>query len=784
MTGTGKALLAALEHLEAGRLSKTEALCSRILKTAPRQADAWRLAGLAAAKAGRMAEAHERLGMAVRCAPDRNNLRLNHAAALAASGLPSADALRLTLALEPARDDLWAALAAAAAREEGTAATIGPWRALAGLRPTDGDLRRNLGVALHETGRLREAMAAYGEAIRLSPFRAEAYFNRANALRDTGDQRSAARAYRVALALAPASAGAARNLGLVLLPADPRAAAAAFRIAARVEPERVDAAFDVATALLASGDPGGALAVFDETLGRHPERPDGHNGRALALRDLGRSGDHATARALALDPGMAEAWVNRAQGWLELGRPSAAGIGSRRALRLRPGYPAAVDLLARSLHASGHPERALAVLRRMVALTPILPRGLHSNLLLIQQSDPCADSGSLLAEHRRWNRLHTPPPGARISPAPRRAATKPLRIGYLSADFYTHSVATFFEPLLAAHDRRTVHTICYAAVRRPDPTTTRLRALADEWRDVAGLGDEALAALIRADGIDALIDLGGHTGESRLGVLAMAPAPVRLTALGYPGTTGLSLEGRMIDPIIEPPDSQHRSSEPLIHLPDGFLCYRPPDDAPAPQRRNGNSGAVTFGSFNTLGKLTGSVIAVWADVLSAVPDSRLLLKSPGLGDPAVSEDLRRRFASHGVASDRIDLVGWTASRADHLALYGRIDIGLDPFPYNGTTTTCEAMWMGVPVVALAGDRHAARVGMALLTRVGLTDLIATDPSDYRRIAASLATDAPRRAALRLELRDRMRDGPLGDAAGLARAVEAACRRLLEAAPLS
>ncbi|MCG5240364.1 tetratricopeptide repeat protein [Azospirillum doebereinerae] len=784
MAAIGKALLAALEHLEAGRLSKTETLCRRILSAAPKQADAWHLAGLAAARAGRLAEARKRLATAVRHAPDRNDLRLNHVTALAASGMPSADALRLTLALEPARDDLWAALAAAAAHEEGTAATVGPWRALAGLRPADGTLRYNFGVALHEAGHLHKAVTAYREATRLSPFLEEAHFNHANALRDLGDRRAAALAYRAALAIAPASPGAARNLGLLLMPTDPRAATAAFRIAARVEPERVGGALDVATALLASGDPAGALTAFDEALARHPECSVGHNGRALALRDLGRSGDPATARALALDPGMAEAWVNRAQGWLDLGRPSDAGIGSRRALRLRSDYPAALDLLARSLHASGHPERAMMVLRRMIAVTPALPPALHSNRLLIQQSDPASDWRVLLAEHRRWNQLHAPPPGTRPLPSRREASGKLLRIGYLSADFRAHSVMAFFESLLAAHDRRVVHTVCYAAARRPDPTTVRLQALADEWRDVAGLGDEALAALIRADGIDALIDLGGHTGGNRLGVLALAPAPVRLTAIGYPGTTGLPLEGRLADPIIEPPDSRDRSSEGPVYLPDGFLRYRPPEDAPEPQPRSGQGTTVTFGSFNALGKLTRAVVEAWAGILSAVPDSRLLLKSSGLGDPAVREDLRARFIAHGVAPDRLEFLGWTANRADHLALYSRIDVGLDPFPYNGTTTTCEALWMGVPVVTLAGGRHAARVGVALLTRVGLTDLIAPTLQDYREIAASLAADAPRRAELRLELRRRMRDGPLGDAAGLARAVEAACLHLLEAAPCS
>lgn len=779
MASIGEALLAALDHLEAGRLAEAESLCRRILEADPARADAWHLAGLAAVRAGRMDQACNHFATAVHHAPDRNDLRLNHAAALARLGRPQVGALRLALALEPASGGLWLALAGATTREEGLAASVGPWRVLARLRSDEASIHCSLGIVLHECGRLSDAAAAYGEAARRDPLLDHAHFNRGNALRDLGDRPGAARAYRAASAIAPADAAAARNLGHLLLRVDPQAAAAALRIAARAEPEQAAGAFDLVAALLAADRPAEALAIADTALTRHSGQADGHNGRGLALQALGRPGEAAAAleRALALDPGMAGAWVNRAQSRLDRGLPGAAAADARRALRLRPDYPAALDMLARALHESGHSELAVGLLRRAQALSPALPRVLHSNLLFIRQSDPSADSATLLAEHRRWARLHAPPPGPRVLAAARTEPARRLRIGYLSADFREHSVASFFEPLLAARDPRTVHAVCYAAVPRPDGTTARLRTLADGWRDVTGLGDEALAGLIRADSIDALIDLGGHTGDSRLGVLALAPAPVRLTMLGYPGTTGLALEGRLTDPLIEPPTAQAFSSELPLPLSNGFLCYSPPDRAPDPQRRDGR-GPVVFGSFNALGKLTPAVIAAWGAILRAVPGSRLLLKSRGLGDPAVAQGLRARFAGQGIAADRLDLLGWTAGRTDHLALYGSVDIGLDPFPYNGTTTTCEAMWMGVPVVTLAGDRPAARVGMALLTRAGLPDLVATDPETYRRIATDLAADAQRRAGLRPTLRHCMSNGPLGDVVGLAQAVEGICRRLL------
>lgn len=778
MAGIEKALRITLDHLESGRLTEAEILCRRILKVAPTLADGWLLAGLTAARSGRMAQACDHFATAVRQSPRRSDLRLNHAAALGGLGLPQAGALRRALALEPASGELWVALAKATTREAGFAASLGPWSVLARLWPEDAAHLCNLAVVLHECGRLGEAAAAYREAIRRDPFLDAVHFNQGNALRDLGDGPAAVRSYRAALAVEPAGAAAARNLGLLLLPADPQAAVAALRIAARGEPQRTDWAVDLAAALLAADRPADALATVEAALVRDPGQAAGHNGRALALRALGRTEEATAALNLALshDPTLAEAWVNRAQNLLDRGMPSAAAADAGRALRLRPDYLAAWDALARSRYDSGQPELAMALLRRAAAVAPALPRTVHSNLLLIRQSDPAADSAGLLAEHRRWVRLHSPPARPHLFPT---AGTEPgrrLRIGYLSADFREHSVAAFFEPLLAAHDRRSVQVVCYAAVHRPDATTARLRGLADGWRDVAGLGDGMLADLVRADGIDVLIDLGGHTGDSRLGVLALAPAPARLTMLGYPGTTGLALEGRLTDPIVEPPGTQAGSSEPLYPLPNGFLCYGPPEGAPDPQPRDG-SAPVTFGSFNALGKLTPAVIATWGAILSAVTDSRLLLKSRALDDPAVAEAVRARFAGHGVEGDRLDLLGWSDVRTDHLALYGTVDIGLDPFPYNGTTTTCEAMWMGVPVVTLAGSRPAARVGMALLTRTGLTDLIATDLNSYHLIAVDLARDAGRRALLRSTLRERMRLGPLGDSTGLARSVEEVCRRL-------
>jgi predicted O-linked N-acetylglucosamine transferase (SPINDLY family) len=355
-----------------------------------------------------------------------------------------------------------------------------------------------------------------------------------------------------------------------------------------------------------------------------------------------------------------------------------------------------------------------------------------------------------------------------------------LRIGYVSPDFWRHSCAHYVLPLFAGHDHNRYQIICYSDVRQPDSFTRRLQACADLWHDTYGLKDEALVELIRRDEVDILVDLNGHFAGTRLLAFARKPAPVQVTWLGYPNTTGLTtIDYRLVDPVTDPPgeaDAYH--SEALVRLSTGFLCYTPvpeaPEPAPAPCLEK---GYVTFGSFNNMAKVTPEVIALWAAILQRVPTARLVLKSRQLDDAGT----RRRFAAllhaHGIAEERFDLLPWSLRPDDHMGAYHGLDIALDPFPYNGTTTTCEALWMGVPVLSLMGDRHAGRVGASLLTTLGLSDWIATDPADYVDRAARLAADPAGLAELHRTLRARLVDSPLFNAAAFARMVEAAYRAM-------
>jgi predicted O-linked N-acetylglucosamine transferase (SPINDLY family) len=374
-----------------------------------------------------------------------------------------------------------------------------------------------------------------------------------------------------------------------------------------------------------------------------------------------------------------------------------------------------------------------------------------------------------------------------------RGAERRLRVGYVSPDFRSHSVAHFLEPLLRRHDRNAVEVFCYAEVNWPDARTECFKQLADHWLLTVGMSDEEVAERIRRDRIDILVDLAGHTAsghaaKSRLLVFARKPAPVQMTWLGYPNTTGLkAIDYRMVDEVTDPVgEADAFASETLVRLSGGFLCYGGDDGPPAPGPVPSlTTGTVTFGSFNSPPKLSPATLDAWAQVLARLPEARLLLKGKPFADAATRALYHDRLAERGVGPERVELAPWLPEQA-HLALYDRLDIALDPFPYNGTTTTCQALWMGVPVVALRGDRHASRVGASLLTQIGLPELIADSIGAYVEIAVALAGDPARLADLRHSLRRRMLASSLCDAAGFARKTEhtyrTMWRRWCEASP--
>jgi predicted O-linked N-acetylglucosamine transferase (SPINDLY family) len=450
------------------------------------------------------------------------------------------------------------------------------------------------------------------------------------------------------------------------------------------------------------------------------------------------------------------------------------------AVELKPDFAAALNNLGGALNHRGLHREALACYSRSMAADSAMMSA-HSNYLYSMHFDPEFSAATIYEAHRAWEQLHAAP--LKVFQQPHgnlRQPDRKLRIGYVSADFRDHPVGRFFFPLLALHDPAHFEIFCYSNDSGSDHLTRQLQHHAKVWREIGRMSDERAARLIRDDQIDILVDLAGHTAGNRLAVFAYKPAPVQVTWLGYPDTTGLSsIDYRLTDIHADPPGLTEKfHTEQLVRLPETFLCYRPDDEnfpiGPAPALAR---SYVTFGSFNTLAKINRALVERWAQILRQVPGSHFLFKTKYLGDPSARQHLLDLFDGCDIPADRLEFRSGTPSHVEHLQQYADVDIALDTFPYHGTTTTCEALWMGVPVVTLVGDRHQCRVGQSLLSNVGLPELAGSTPEEYVRIAVDLARSIPRLSQLRSGLRERMRNSPLMDAAGFARNVEAAYRQM-------
>ena len=414
----------------------------------------------------------------------------------------------------------------------------------------------------------------------------------------------------------------------------------------------------------------------------------------------------------------------------------------------------------------------------LVALDPEYAEG-HSSLVQALHYSPELDSDTVSGEARRWYDMHAAALGAQARAYENsRDPDRRLRVGYVSADFRSHPVGWFFAPVFEHHDRKRFEVFCYSGVAHPDDFTETFRRQAECWRETLGDNDEKLAERIRADAIDILIDLSGHTRGHRLLTFARQPAPVQVTAGGHYDTTGMdAIDYLIADRFHAPEGAERYFSETLIRMPHDYICYEPPAYAPdvsgPPSLRR---GYMTFGCYNNLSKLNDDVIALWAKILQALPTSRLRLQTRELNDAPTAERILDLFAERGIARERLHLLGGVPHR-ELLDAYGEIDIALDPFPYSGGLTTLEALWMGVPVVTLTGQTFCGRHSTSHLNNVGLSELVTATAADYVATAVALTQDTDRLTTLRRGLRAQMATSPLCDAKGYTRALEAAYREM-------
>lgn len=526
-----------------------------------------------------------------------------------------------------------------------------------------------------------------------------------------------------------------------------------------------------ALALLAAGRPAEAEAHFRHAVLLQPDFVEGWENLAYCLKTQDRLADAIACheRVAALRPNYAPGWYNYGLTLSLAGRSAEALACHDRALAADPKFALGRFGRAQAFHQLHRMPEAVADYRKFLAVHPRHHEA-RSYLLFALHSIEGVSRHELYAEHVAYGRSVGGKPAQvlRNSPEPGRR----LRIAFLSPDLRTHSVAYFLEPLVAHLDRSAFEVGLYHDHFREDEVTACLRERADIWRNFIGQPGEAVEAAIRADAPDILVDLAGHTGmTNRLPLFAHRLAPVQVTYLGYPNTTGLpAMDFRFTDGIADPAgDADQFATEQLVRFAPTAWAYAPPAEAPEPQAPPVLAcGHITFGCFNNPAKITETMLGLWARILLAVPGSRLCLKGSGFADSAQQARFAAIFGRAGVAPDRIECLERTADTRSHLACYQGVDVALDTSPYNGTTTTCEALWMGVPVVALVGDRHMARVGASLLAACGHAEWAAADEEQYIACAAQLAADSTRLTALRAALRDDLRRSALLDHAGQAK----------------
>ncbi|MBY6240841.1 tetratricopeptide repeat protein [Methylosinus sp. Sm6] len=672
------------------------------------------------------------------------------------------------------------------------------------------------GLKHAKAGRWEPAAREFEEAARTAPDQPDFNFALGGALSQLGRVEEAMAAYQRELAILPGDAPALAEFGGCLARLGRRAEAIlCLEAVLQNRPDMPYAHYNLGLALLSEHRRLDAIEALGRAIALNPSYADAHRLRGLA-HAMGDEGEKAAIdmqAALAIDNKDHEAMLvagellNRKASELEAGRlfelaarvaPNIAFpqfvlghflIAHRRyedgmahvdrALTIDPLLPEAHAARGYGCLGQGRIDEAVASYRHAAALRPD-DANLAGNLLFALQHKPGVTKADLFEAHRNWAALYRPQaPRDRRSFGNDRSPDRPLRIGLVSADLRRHAVAFLTLRAFESLSARGYELYCYKTDRKfaDDAFSDRFKAIARGWRDVSDLDDAALAALIEEQKIDILLDLSGHTAGCRLGVFAMRAAPVQLSWAGYVGTIGLdTYDGVIADPVEIPPDHDSFYVEPIVRLPDCYVCYLPPEQAPAPGPLPVLEKKIfTFGCLNRPAKLNSAVARAWAQILERTPRARILLAYGGLQEATTRDSVYRVLESGGLTRDRVDVIGET-DQSKLLEIYAtRVDLALDPFPYSGGVTTLEAMWMGVSTVTLVGDTFAGRHSASHLTAAGLADFCCGSVEDYVELAASWARRPQELAQLRAGLRDKLRASPLCDASRFGENLDIALR---------
>lgn len=772
----------ALARFHAGAIGEARSLAEAALACRPDAHDAHAIRAACLEREGREEEALAAWDTALGLKPDYLFARVNRGVLLHRLGR-----------LEPALADVEAALAAAPdlallhANRASVLVDLERWseaaEAARAALARDGTLAAAhlaLALAVERLEEPRRALPHLEAALAADPELLPARLAMLRILDGLGRREEALAAAEAALEAVPDQAELLVWRGRLLRLLDrPAEALAPLEAVLARDPEHAEARLEHGLGLadLGQDEKGRAIAELEHLVAEQPDDP-AHQlalGVALVRADQSARALAVLDRAAALDPDDPEIVLERGLALSRLDRVDEAIACYRRASELWPELAEPKIRLGRALMKLGRSEEAAVELRAGLARDPSEAIA-HSDLLLCLLFGGLVGVEELAAEHRAWGKRFGRPPGRYDAWPNDPDPDRPLRVGLVSADFGRHPVGMMVLPVLSAVDRDRFQLTAYSNRKRPDAWTARIRSVVDRWRDVAGVEDRVLAEQIRADSIDVLVDLSGHTAGSRLRCFALKPAPVQASWLGYAFTTGLdAIDYVLADESMVRPGEERLYVETVLRFPGGRFCYLQPDYAPAvklpPALRRGH---VTFGSFNNTAKIGPEVVAVWSRLLHAVPGSRLLLKWGAFDHAGEVARFRAAFAAHGIGAERLEFRG-RSSHVSMLAEYGSVDIALDPFPYGGGMTSLEALWMGCPLITLTGPHPMERQGEAFLRQLGEPGWVASDAEGYVRIAAGLASSPGRLAALRLLQRERMRASPLCDGARIARELEGLVR---------
>ncbi len=630
----------------------------------------------------------------------------------------------------------------------------------------------------HQAGQLQIAESIYHQILQENPNHPDTLNLSGLIAHQANDNIKAAELINKAILSNPENPDYHYNLGIVLSSLGRwKDAIQAYRQAISLNSGYFEALNNLGNILREHSNTDSAIEIYNKALNLKPDCVEVLNNLGNVFKERGRI-DNAIEnykKAIQIKPDYAEAWNNLGSALSAQNRFQDSIEHYRHALKLKPDYAEAWCNMGGVMEVIGEFNTSIESLRQALKYKPDYSIAFSNLLYLLSYNVVCSPE-QILEEHRNWGRINEEKQRADIfSHAKSTNPDKKLKIGYVSSDFRKHALSFFFEPILKNHDKSYVEIYCYANVHEPDDTTERLKTMVDEWCSTLEMSDKEVAQKIHGDKIDILIDLAGHTAKNRLRIFSYNPAPIQITYLGYCNTSGLkSMDYWITDTVLHPEDTVELAVENIIRMERCWTCYQPAVDTPDVKPETLANKIITFGSFNNVSKLSNMVIECWSQLLKEVENSRLILKARQLADPFIQEKISAQFAQNGIKSEQLILLPSTPS---HMADYNKVDIALDTFPRTGGVTTADALWMGVPVITLAGQRYIERQGASILKAIGLDELITLTHEEYMTRVITLAKDHTQRKELKTSLRERMANSRLCDGRDMAQALENTYRKM-------